>query len=113
MTVIGYEVTMCLWVECSDTQHILLSPQEYTFDIQPPMWSRDDDVSLEMSLDHQAKMKFLVELRKRAKDDTTIERFTRYNQFLIRGMIKRWLSPADSNGQRREKVFDNDKLHSA
>jgi len=113
MCLIGHEVTMFLWVECTKTQKTLIGPDRYVYNVHPPVWTQGDDVSLEMWLDLHTKIKFLGELRKKAETVVDIKRHIRTNDFIIRGTMERWIAPANHAGERRSKTYPSHQLRYA
>jgi hypothetical protein len=105
MCVFAYEVTMTLWAECTVNPKVIVAPKSLTYLVQPPVWTHGDDVLLEICLNQQVKMKFLVDLRKQAQSSVELERIVRDNQFIVHGIIQRWVSPTDQDGNRRQKEF--------
>jgi hypothetical protein len=105
MCVVSHQVTMSLWPQCTETTNELLKPELVTYLVQPPVWTQGDDVSLEMWLEHQTKMKFLVDLRKRAQSTPELHHLLIGDRFTIRGTMHGWLAPVDAKGNRRQKTY--------
>jgi hypothetical protein len=105
MCVVSHQVTMFLWPECTDTLRELVAPEVLTYLVQPPVWTQGDDVSLEMWLEHQTKMKFLVDLRKRAQSTPELQHLLTHDRFTIRGVMHGWVAPVDAKGNRRQKTY--------
>jgi hypothetical protein len=113
MCVPGYEVTMFVWVDCKTTEHTLVEPRQFTAVVHPPVWTQDDIVALEMSLDHLAKMKFLAELRKDPNPSKKIMSMLVGSNFIIRGLLQKWKSPENHHGQRKEVIYPPHQLRAA
>jgi hypothetical protein len=113
MCVPGYEVTMWVWVESKTTGHTLVEPRQFTAVVHPPVWTQDDLVALEMSLDHQAKLKFLVELRKDPNPSPKVLSMLVGSDFIIRGLLQKWKSPQDQHGQYKTVIYPPHQLRAA
>lgn len=110
----AYTVTMSFWVECCETQRMLISPEQRIFFVQPPIWTKDDEIALEMHLDHLAKIQYLVELRKNLPNAGILAE--RGRKFQIRALMHQWMAPwlCDQGAHDRKVVtYPPDRLRAA